>query len=51
MKININNGVTAPNGFKAAGVHCGIKKKFLKKRFSYYLFGRSSYCMWRLYKK
>ena len=31
MKININNGVTAPNGFKAAGVHCGIKKGSLKK--------------------
>ena len=31
MKININNGVTAPNGFKAAGVHCGIKKNSLKK--------------------
>ena len=31
MKININNGVTAPKGFKAAGVHCGIKKSSLKK--------------------
>ena len=31
MKININNGVTAPKGFKAAGIHCGIKKSSLKK--------------------
>ena len=31
IKININKGVTAPKGFKAAGIHCGIKKSSLKK--------------------
>ena len=31
IKININKGVTAPKGFKAAGIHCGLKKSSLKK--------------------
>ncbi|MCQ2968937.1 MAG: bifunctional glutamate N-acetyltransferase/amino-acid acetyltransferase ArgJ [Clostridium sp.] len=31
MKININNGITSPQGFKAIGVYCGIKKSSLKK--------------------
>lgn len=31
MKINLNKGITSPKGFKAAGVHCGLKKNPLKK--------------------
>lgn len=31
MYKNIENGVCAPKGFKAAGVHCGIKKSSKKK--------------------
>ena len=27
MKILKDSGITAPKGFKAAGIHCGIKKK------------------------
>ena len=27
----INGSVTAPKGFLAAGIHCGIKKNSLKK--------------------
>ena len=27
----IPGGVTAPSGFKAAGIHCGIKARSLKK--------------------
>ena len=31
MKINKNGGVTSPKGFKANGVHCGIRKNKEKK--------------------
>lgn len=31
MKVNINKGVTTTKGFKASGVHCGLKKDPLKK--------------------
>ena len=27
----INGGVTAPKGFKASGIHCGIRKNKTKK--------------------
>ena len=27
----INGGVTAPKGFKASGIHCGIRKNKSKK--------------------
>ena len=27
MEIIKNGGITTPKGFKAAGIHCGIKKK------------------------
>lgn len=27
----IDGGVTAPNGFLASGIHCGLKKSDLKK--------------------
>ena len=31
MYINENLKITCPAGFKAAGIHCGLKKSFLKK--------------------
>ena len=30
----IDNGVCAPKGYKAAGIHCGIRKNKLKKDFA-----------------
>ncbi|MBO5327669.1 MAG: bifunctional glutamate N-acetyltransferase/amino-acid acetyltransferase ArgJ [Clostridia bacterium] len=32
--IQINGGVCAPLGFKAAGIHCGIRKNKIKKDFA-----------------
>lgn len=29
--VKINGGVTAPKGFKASGIHCGIRKNKIKK--------------------
>lgn len=29
--LKINGGVTAPKGFKASGIHCGIRKNKIKK--------------------
>ena len=31
IKINLNGGVTSPKGFKANGIHCGIRKNKTKK--------------------
>lgn len=34
----INSGVTAPKGFLAGGVHCGVKnKQYRKKGYCYHL--------------
>ena len=32
--IEINGGVCAPKGFKANGIHCGIRKNKTKKDFA-----------------
>lgn len=29
--VKINGGITAPKGFKASGIHCGIRKNKIKK--------------------
>ncbi len=33
IKIDLNGGVTSPKGFKANGIHCGIRKNKSKKDF------------------
>ena len=33
----INSGVTAPKGFLAGGVHCGVKTQSRKKGYCYHL--------------
>ncbi len=33
IKIDLNGGVTSPKGFKANGIHCGIRKNKTKKDF------------------
>ncbi len=33
IKIDLNGGVTSPKGFKANGIHCGIRKNKAKKDF------------------
>ena len=38
IKIDENLTVTSPVGFKASGIHCGLKKEFIKKRLSLNIF-------------
>ena len=52
FKIDENiNGGTAPDGFKASGIHCGLKKSSLKKDLAIIYSEVVATACWSLYKK